>query len=38
MKITRLGAAGGEVRGSAYLFETATANVLVDCGFFQGAK
>jgi len=38
MKITLLGAAGGEVTGSAYLLETQTANVLVDCGFFQGAK
>ncbi|HMF97838.1 MAG TPA: MBL fold metallo-hydrolase [Vicinamibacterales bacterium] len=38
MKITLLGAAGGEVTGSAYLVETQTANVLVDCGFFQGSK
>jgi metallo-beta-lactamase family protein len=38
MKITLLGAAGGEVTGSAYLIESKSANVLVDCGFFQGAR
>ena len=38
MKITLLGAAGGEVTGSAYLLETARATVMVDCGLFQGAK
>jgi len=38
MKITVMGAGGGEVTGSAYLLETESANVLVDCGFFQGAK
>jgi len=38
MKITLLGAAGGEVTGSAYLLQTATANVMVDCGLFQGAQ
>jgi len=38
MRITCLGAAGGEVTGSAYLLETGSANVLVDCGFFQGAR
>jgi hypothetical protein len=38
MKITILGAGGGEVTGSAYLLETASANVLVDGGFFQGAR
>ena len=36
MKITVLGAAGGEVTGSAYFIETRTAGVLVDCGLFQG--
>ncbi len=36
MKITLLGAAGGEVTGSAYLVQTRTASVLVDCGLFQG--
>ncbi|MGH7492081.1 MAG: MBL fold metallo-hydrolase [bacterium] len=38
MKITILGAAGGEVTGSAYLVQTKSANVLVDCGLFQGRK
>ena len=38
MKITILGAAGGEVTGSAYLVQTKSANVLVDCGLFQGQK
>src|SRR3954451_24795409 len=38
MKITLLGAAGGEVTGSAYLVQTRSANVLVDCGFFQGSR
>ena len=38
MRITLLGAAGGEVTGSAYVVETASANVMVDCGFFQGPK
>ena len=36
MKITVLGAAGGEVTGSAYFIETRGAGVLVDCGLFQG--
>jgi metallo-beta-lactamase family protein len=38
MKITLLGAGGGEVTGSCYLVETATARVLVDCGLFQGSR
>ena len=38
MKITVLGAGGGEVTGSAYLVETGNARVLVDCGIFQGGK
>jgi metallo-beta-lactamase family protein len=38
VKITLLGASGGEVTGSAYLVETKSAAVLVDCGFFQGAR
>lgn len=38
MKITVLGAAGGEVTGSAYLVETRQARVLIDCGLFQGGK
>lgn len=36
MTISLLGAAGGEVTGSAYLVETARSRVLVDFGFFQG--
>jgi len=38
MKITILGAAGGEVTGSAYYVETNVTGVLVDCGMFQGGK
>ena len=37
MKITLLGAAGGDVTGSCYLVETSSAKVLVDCGMFQGS-
>ncbi len=36
MKITLLGAASGEVTGSAYYVQTKQASVLVDCGLFQG--
>src|SRR3974390_651886 len=38
MKITILGAAGGEVTGSSYFVQTKQAGVLVDCGLFQGGK
>jgi metallo-beta-lactamase family protein len=38
MKITIIGAAGGEVTGSAYLVQTKNSRVLVDCGMFQGGK
>lgn len=38
IKITLLGAAGGEVTGSCYLVETSRARVLVDCGSFQGGE
>jgi len=38
MKITMIGAAGGEVTGSAYMIQTGKARVLVDCGMFQGGK
>ncbi len=38
MKIKIVGAAGGEVTGSAYYVQTKQANVLVDCGLFQGGK
>lgn len=37
MNITLLGAAGGEVTGSAYVLRTSRANVMFDCGLFQGA-
>jgi metallo-beta-lactamase family protein len=36
MRITVLGAGGGEVTGSAYFIETGRTGVLVDCGLFQG--
>lgn len=38
MNITPLGAAGGEVTGSAYYVQTDRASVLVDCGLFQGGR
>jgi metallo-beta-lactamase family protein len=38
VKIKMLGAAGGEVTGSAYLVQTRQYNVLVDWGMFQGGK
>jgi len=38
MQIKVIGAAGGEVTGSAYMIETEKARVLVDCGMFQGGK
>lgn len=38
MKIKVLGAAGGEVTGSAYLVKTDKSSVLVDAGLFQGGK
>ena len=38
MKIKILGAAGGEVTGSAYLVQTDKATILVDAGMFQGGK
>ncbi|MFT3685694.1 MAG: MBL fold metallo-hydrolase [Phycisphaerales bacterium] len=38
MNITLLGASGGEVTGSAYVLRTANANVMIDCGLFQGAR
>ncbi|MFM9068924.1 MAG: MBL fold metallo-hydrolase, partial [Planctomycetota bacterium] len=38
MKITVLGAGGGEVTGSSYLIQTSRARVLVDCGLFQGSN
>lgn len=38
MKVTLLGASGGEVTGSAYLLQTGRSNVMIDCGLFQGSK
>jgi metallo-beta-lactamase family protein len=38
MKIKIVGAAGGEVTGSAYFVQSDQANVLVDAGMFQGGK
>jgi metallo-beta-lactamase family protein len=38
MKIQVLGAAGGEVTGSAYLIRTEKSTVMVDAGMFQGGK
>ena len=38
MKITLVGAAGGEVTGSCYIVQTQNARILVDCGQFQGGK
>lgn len=38
MKIKPIGAAGGEVTGSAYLVQTSRATVLVDAGMFQGSR
>lgn len=38
MKITTIGAAGGQVTGSAYIVETKQARIMIDCGLFQGSK
>ncbi len=38
MKIKIVGAAGGEVTGSAYFVQTERARVLLDAGMFQGGK
>jgi metallo-beta-lactamase family protein len=38
MKIKIVGAASGEVTGSAYFVQTECARVLVDAGMFQGGK
>lgn len=38
MKIKVVGAAGGEVTGSAYLIETTNARIMIDAGLFQGGK
>lgn len=38
IKIKVVGAAGGEVTGSAYLVQTKNAKVMIDAGMFQGGK
>jgi metallo-beta-lactamase family protein len=38
MKITIVGAAGGEVTGSSYYVQTKHAAILLDCGLFQGGR
>lgn len=38
MRIKIVGAAGGEVTGSAYLVETDKAKIMIDAGMFQGGK
>src|SRR5262245_25712871 len=38
MKITIVGASGGEGTGSAYYVKARRAGVLVDCGLFQGGR
>jgi metallo-beta-lactamase family protein len=38
VKIRLIGAAGGEITGSAYSIETKKSRILIDCGMFQGGK
>jgi metallo-beta-lactamase family protein len=38
MKVKLIGAAGGEVTGSAYMIKSQSARILVDRGLFQGGK
>jgi len=38
MEIKVVGAAGGEVTGSAYILQTKKARVMIDCGMFQGGR
>lgn len=38
MNIRVIGAAGGEVTGSAYIVQTKNARILIDCGLFQGSR
>lgn len=38
MKIFVIGAAGGEVTGSACLLQTKTTRILAACGLFPGGK
>lgn len=38
MELKFLGASGGQVTGSCYLLKTADAQILIDCGMFQGGQ
>jgi len=38
VEIKIIGAAGGEVTGSAYILRSKKARVMVDCGMFQGGR
>lgn len=38
MKITCIGASGGEVTGSCYIIHTKQARIMLDCGMFQGGR
>jgi hypothetical protein len=38
MKISVIGARGGEVTGPACLLQAKTARIFVNCGLFQGGK
>src|SRR5262245_65995321 len=38
MKMTLVGATGGEVTGSCYIVQAKQARILIDCGLFQGGK
>lgn len=38
MKITCVGASGGEVTGSCYIIHTKHARIMLDCGMFQGGR
>src|SRR6188474_1732783 len=38
MKITLVGATGGEVTGSCYIVQAKQARIMIDCGLFQGGK
>lgn len=38
MKITCIGASGGEVTGSCYIVQTKRSRIMLDCGMFQGGR